>query len=192
MQIYWDQIFFSAGSVKAPVKMSDVTMLGAKLDYRGYSASYRKGGPYGPEWFDYDHITTGQKWRDLTGNYTRYGDVLPLLQKADDEYIIADGGDEISIDFDAAKLPPLPTGWKRDFLIYSEGWVKDGDLNTAYGQTVAPLPFHKMPSYPYGKNVAYPSDKEHREYQQKYNTRKVSTDEFRNALRTAGLKKKGS
>jgi len=192
MQIYWDQIFFSAGSVKAPVKMSDVTMLGAKLDYRGYSASYRKGGPYGPEWFDYDHITTGQKWRDLTGNYTRYGDVLPLLQKADDEYIIADGGDEISIDFDAAKLPPLPTGWKRDFLIYSEGWVKDGDLNTAYGQTVAPLPFHKMPSYPYGKNVAYPTDQEHREYQQKYNTRKVSTDEFRNALRTAGLKKKGS
>jgi len=191
MQIYWDQIFFSAGSVKAPVKMSDVTMLGATLAYRGYSASYRKGGPYGPEWFDYYHFTTGQKWRDLTGNYTRYGDVLPLLQKADDEYIIADGGDEISIDFDATKLPPLPNGWKRDFLIYSEGWVKDGDLNTAYGQTVAPLPFHKMPSYPYSKNVAYPNDREHQEYQQKYNTRKVNTDDFRNELRTVNLGEKG-
>jgi len=188
MQIYWDQIFFSAGNVKAPVKMQDLNMVAANLNFRGYSADYRKGGPFGPEWFDYSPVTKGQKWRDLTGNYTRYGDVLPLLQKADDEYIIADGGDEISIDFDASKLAALPKGWKRDFLIYSDGWVKDGDLNTAHGQTVLPLPFHKMPSYPYGRNVAYPADKEHRGYQQKYNTRKVSTLDFRNALRTASVR----
>lgn len=183
LQIYWDQIFFSTGKVNVPVKMQDLKMTGAQLNYRGYSASYNKGGPYGPQWFDYYDITRGQKWRDLTGNYTRYGNVLPLLQNADDEYIIADGGDEVTIDFDATHVAPLPIGWKRDFLIYSEGWVKDGDLNTAHGQTVAPLPFHKMPSYPYGKNVIYPEDKAHREYQQKYNTRKVTTDEFKNAIR---------
>ena len=186
MQIYWDHIFFTKGSVKSPVKMTDLVMTRAALGYRGYSVSYRKGGPFGPEWFDYDNKSTGgQKWRDLTGNYTRYGDVLPLLQQADDQYIIADGGDEISIDFDAQRLPQLPKGWKRDFLIYSEGWVKDGDLNTANGQTVAPLPFHKMSSYPYN-NTSYPNDAAHREYQQKYNTRKVSTDDFKNALRKAG------
>ena len=183
MQIYWDQIFYSTGKVDAPAKMEELKMAAAQLSYRGYSASYNKGGPYGPQWFDYDHITDGQKWRDLTGYYTRYGDVLPLLQKADDEYIIADGGDEVTINFDAAHLSTLPKGWKRDFLIYTEGWVKDGDLNTAYGQTVAPLPFHNMPSYPYGKNVTYPQDKAHREYQQKYNTRKVTTDEFRNHIK---------
>jgi tetratricopeptide (TPR) repeat protein len=184
MQIYWDHIFFSTGDVNAPVQMHDLNMVAATLGFRGYSASYRKGGPYGPEWFDYYNATTiGQKWRDLTGDYTRYGDVLPLLQKADDEYIIADGGDEVSIDFDAENLPAIPKGWKRDFLIYSEGWVKDGDLNTANGQTVEPLPFHGMPSYPYGKNIAYPLDKEHREYRQKYNTRKVTTAAFRNALK---------
>jgi tetratricopeptide (TPR) repeat protein len=185
MQIYWDQLFFSAGSVKSPVKMTDMVMTGATLGYRGYSSSYRKGGPYGPEWFDYYHTTTGQKWRDLTGNYTRYGDVLPLLQQGDDKYIIADGGDEISIDFDAQRLPAIPKGWKRDFLIYSEGWVKDGDLNTANGQTVIPLPFHKMTSYPY-HNGGYPNDAEHRAYQLKYNTRKVNTTDFRNALRNMG------
>ena len=92
-------------------------------------------------------------------------------------------GDEVSIDFNALSLPPLPAGWRRDFLIYSEGWVKDGDLNTANGQTVAPLPFHNMPSYPYRNNVAYPDDKEHREYQQRYNTRRVNTDDFKNALK---------
>ena len=183
MQIYWDHIFFSTGKVNAPVKMQDLKMVGAQLDYRGYSASYNKGGPYGPQWFDYYHVTKGQKWRDLTGNYTRYGDVLPLLQKGDDQYIIADGGDEVTINFDATHLPSLPQGWKRDFLIYSEGWVKDGDLNTANGQTVAPLPFHDMPSYPYRKGIIYPTDKAHREYQQKYNTRKVTTNEFKNAIK---------
>jgi tetratricopeptide (TPR) repeat protein len=182
MQIYWDHIFFTTGNVKSPVKMTDLVMTLATLDYRGYSSSYRKGGPYGPEWFNYDQPTIGQKWRDLTGNYTRYGDVLPLLQQGDDEYIIADGGDEISIDFDAQRLPAVPRGWKRDFLIYSEGWVKDGDLNTAAGQTVAPLPFHNMPSYPY-RNAAYPNDVQHRAYQAKYNTRKVNTDDFKNALK---------
>ena len=183
MQIYWDHIFFSTEKVNVPVKMQDLKMAGAQLNYRGYSASYNNGGPYGPQWFDYYKITKGQKWRDLTGNYTRYGNVLPLLQKADDEYIIADGGDEVTIDFDATHLQPLPKGWKRDFLIYSEGWVKDGDLNTAYGQTVTPLPFHNMLSYPYDKNITYPQDKAHREYQQEYNTRKVTTYDFRNAVR---------
>ena len=186
MQIYWDHVFFSTGSIKAAVKMYDLKMMAARLNFRGYSATYRKGGPYGPEWFDYDHTTTGQKWRDLTGNYTRYGDVMPLLQKGDDQYVICDGGDQISIDFDARPLPVLAKGWKRDFLIYSEGWVKDGDLNTANGQTVAPLPFHKMTSYPY-HNMAYPADKEHLQYQQQYNTRKVTTNNFKNALKQGGL-----
>lgn len=183
MQIYWDHIFFTTGNVKAPVKTYDLKMVNANLAFRGYSASYNKGGPFGPQWFDYYKVTKGQKWRDLTGNYTRYGDVLPLLQKADDQYIICDGGDEVTMDFDGTHLPALPKGWKRDFLIYSEGWVKDGDMNTAYGQTVTPLPFHNMPSYPYHGNVSYPNDKAHRDYQEKYNTRKISTETFRNAIR---------
>ena len=183
MQIYWDHIFFTTGNVKAPVKTYDLKIVNANLAFRGYSVSYNKGGSFGPQWFDYYKVTKGQKWRDLTGNYTRYGDVLPLLQKADDQYIICNGGDEVSVDFDATHLPELPKGWKRDFIIYSEGWVKDGDMNTAYGQTVAPLPFHDMPSYPYPKNVSYPNDKAHRDYQEKYNTRKVSTEAFKNAIR---------
>jgi hypothetical protein len=167
--------------------MHDLTMLDATLAYRGYSPSYRKGGPYGPEWFDYYNVSTGQKWRDLTGNYTRFGNVKPLLQKGDDEYIICNSGDEVTIDFDATQLPALPKGWKRDFLIYSEGWVKDGDLNTAYGQTVTPLPFHAQPSYPYSSTYIYPADKAHRQYQQQYNTRKITTEKFRNALKPVNL-----
>lgn len=183
MQIYWDHIFFATGTAKAPVRFHDVKMLDASLGYHGYSADFRKGGPYGPEWLDYYKASKGQKWRDLTGYYTRYGDVMPLLQTGDDEYVICNSGDEISIDFDARQLPQLQKGWKRDFLIYSEGWVKDGDLNTACGQTVAPLPYHAMPGYPYHGNAAYPTDRPHLEYLKKYNTRKVTTKKFLDALK---------
>jgi Tfp pilus assembly protein PilF len=185
MQIYWDHIFFTTGTVKAPVDMHDVTMLTATLGHHGYSTTYRKGGPYGPEWLDYYNITQGQKWRDLTGYYTRYGDVMPLLQKGDDKYVICSSGDEMTVEFDAEQLPVLPKGWKRDFLIYSEGWVKDGDLNTACGQTVEPLPYHAMPSYPYGANSSYPNDAEHIKYRREYNTRKITTDRFKNALKVS-------
>ena len=143
---------------------------------------YRKGGRYGPHWFDYQTVSTGQCWRDLLGNYTRFGNVLPLLLAADDQYVIMNAGDEMSITFDGSVLPPLPLGWTRDFIIYSEGWIKDGDLNTAHGKTVEPLPFHGMTSYPCGKDESYPTDPDHQKYNQTYNKRKVTTDQLQKAI----------
>jgi hypothetical protein len=67
-------------------------------------------------------------------------------------------------------LPELPRGWVRDFIFYANGWVKDGDLNTALSQTVGPLPFHGMSGYPYGGEWC-PSTVELDEYQRAYNTR---------------------
>ncbi|MBX5438229.1 MAG: VCBS repeat-containing protein [Thermoflavifilum sp.] len=182
MQIYWDQAFFTTAHQAGPMRISYVPLQRADLHYRGYSAAYRKGSPYGPTWYDYDRVSKGQRWRDLTGFYTRYGDVRPLLQKADDAYIIANSGDEIALAFDATGLPALPKGWRRDFVLYSEGWVKDGDFNTACSQTVDPLPFHAMPNYPYGPEVHYPEDSFHLQYLRTYNTRKVSAQDFNNAL----------
>ena len=178
MEIYWDYVFF-AQDENMDIDLTTMNPETADYHYRGFSRSYRKEGRYGPHWFDYSDVSTGQKWRDLTGTYTRYGDVTELLQSADDKYIIANAGDETTIGFDATKLPKLQQGWKRDFLIYSVGWVKDGDLNTALGQTVEPLPFHGMSQYPYGKNEHYPVDKTHKAYQEKYNTRVVGTEDFK-------------
>jgi len=154
----------------------------ADLHYRGFSEMYRKGGRYGPHWFDYNNVSKGQKWRDLIGNYTRYGDVTELLGESDNKYIIANSGDEITIEFDAKKLPELQQNWKRDFLIYSEGWIKDGDLNTAHGKTVGPLPFHQMSRYPYGNNQAYPTNPDYLKYMKDYNTRKVTTEAYRRSI----------
>lgn len=183
MEIYWDQIFFAEDLPGAPAVKSVLNPSGADLHYRGFSEPFRKGSRYGPHWFDYSVVEKGPKWRDLTGNYTRFGDVLPLLSESDNKYIITNAGDETTISFKAAGLPPLAKGWKRDFLIRSVGWVKDGDLNTAFGNTVLPLPFHGMKSYPPSKSDTYPETPELQKYNREYNTRVVTADEYLNALR---------
>jgi hypothetical protein len=186
MEIYWDYIFFSDNVSNAPVISTILNPVSADLHYRGFSRTYRKGGRYGPHWFDYSDVDKNKKWRDLSGNYTRYGNVLALLTESDNKYVISNAGDETSIQFDSKVLPELRKGWKRDFLIHSVGWVKDGDINTALGSTVLPLPFHGMKSYPPSENDIYPQDADHQKYLQEYNTRVVTADNFRNAIKTPG------
>jgi tetratricopeptide (TPR) repeat protein len=188
MEIYWDRIFYSAGDPDVPVTLNVLHATSADLHYRGFSREYRKGGRYGPHWFDYSEVNTDQKFRDLTGYYTRFGDVLPLIESSDNKYVITNAGDEVTVKFSEEELPDLKEGWKRDFLIHSVGWVKDGDMNTALGNIVTPLPFHGIKSYPPSKTDKYPDDPEFQEYNKEYNTRYVSTDDFVNAIKDYGEK----
>lgn len=173
LQIYWDAAFFAIEEINVPVLTTTIAPSHADLHYRGFSKLYRKSD-YGPHLFDYNDVNKENRWRDLEGYYTRYGDVTPLLQESDDQYVILNSGDEISIAFPAASVPPPKFGWKRDFLIYNDGWIKDGDLNTADSKTVEPLPFQNMTQYPYGNNESYPRDDVHQRFLKTYNTRKIS------------------
>ncbi|RKU17341.1 hypothetical protein C6501_04125 [Candidatus Poribacteria bacterium] len=173
MQIYWDAVFFTVGEQNVPMKITELNPDSADLHYRGFSEMYRPN-PHAPHLFDYQKVTKVGQWRDLAGFYTRYGDVNPLLQAVDDMYVILNAGDEITVEFDAARLPPLKSGWTRDFILYSDGWDKDGDINTLTSQTVEPLPFHGMSAYPYPKTEHYPDDEAHQRYQLEYNTRRVT------------------
>ena len=175
MQIYWDQAFVARALPNSETRITTIAPVSADLHFRGFSRMYRKGGRYGPYWFAYDDVSAESPWRPITGAFTRFGDVLPLLREADDMYVIMGPGDETTIEFDASSAASLPRGWKRDFLLYTDGWIKDSDLNTAFGTTVEPLPFHGIRAYPYGSGDAYPSDGEHERYRQKYNTRVVTT-----------------
>ncbi len=185
MEVYWDEIFFSEKGTNVPINITVLNPESADIHYRGFSRTYRKGGRYGPHWFDYADVDKQVKWRDLTGNYTRYGDVKPLLMQADNQYIISNAGDETSVNFDTKGIPQLKNGWKRDFFIHSVGWVKDGDINTAYGKTVKPLPYHGISSYPPSGKDIYPEDPALQEYQKLYNTRVVNMDNYRNALKNS-------
>jgi tetratricopeptide (TPR) repeat protein len=177
MQIYWDQVFFATGKVRGPVSLATLAPVAANLHYRGFSRMYRKGGRYGPFWFDYGAVTKEPRWLRLAGRFTRYGDVEPLLERADDMYVVFGPGDEITVEFRARDAVPLPAGWRRDFLLYSDSWLKDADLNTATGQAVEPLPFHGMSRYPYGTEQSYPTDAEHQRYVKRYNTRRMPASE---------------
>jgi hypothetical protein len=88
-------------------------------------------------------------------------------------YVIMGPGDEATIQFDASSATALPKGWKRDFLLYSDGWIKDSDLNTAFGTTVGPLPYHGVKAYPFDSGEAYPTDRRHQDYLREYDTRVV-------------------
>ena len=172
MQIYWDAAFFTVGEQDVPVQVTNLPPAQAVLHYRGFSEMYRPT-PHAPHLFDYEKVTTNRQWRDIAGHYTRYGDVTQLLQHVDDMYVIMNAGDEITVAFDAAALPRLQTGWVRDFILFSDGWDKDADINTLTSQTVGPLPFHGMSKYPYPQTERYPNDSEHLRYRLNYNTRRV-------------------
>jgi len=182
MQIYWDHLFFTVDEPAVEIAETVLSPSSADLHYRGYSRMYRKGGRYGPHWFDYSTVETGPKWRDLTGDYTRYGDVLALVTEPDNRFVIMNSGDEMTVKFSNSDVLTLQKGWVRDYLLYSDGWLKDGDMNTARGQTVAPLPFHALKSYPYGPEQKTVDEGAYREYLMQYNTRRVTGDVFREKL----------
>jgi hypothetical protein len=173
MEIYWDEAFLAIDDPRRVVRTTVLEPASADLHFRGFSREYRKGGRYGPHWFDYEDVSTENPWQTIEGAFTRFGDVSPLVGASDDRYVIMAPGDEMTVSF-AATAPPLPEGWVRDFLLYSDGWIKDADLNTATGSTVEPLPFHAMPVYPYGANVAVPSGSGVEAYRRTYNTRVIS------------------
>jgi hypothetical protein len=173
MQIYWDQAIVAFDAQSTPVRVDTLAPLSADLHYRGFSRTYRRGGRYGPHWFDYDLVSRESPWRVIEGAFTRFGDVRPLLENPDDMYVIMAPGDEATIQFDATSAAEVPKGWTRDFLLYTDGWIKDADLNTAFGNTVAPLPFHAMKQYPYAPGDAYPTDPQHQRFVTQYNTRVV-------------------
>ncbi len=177
MQIYWDHAFVAdtgTGEKGMVPHIATLAPVSGDLHFRGFSRMYRRGGRYGPHWFAYDDVTTESPWRPITGAATRFGDVRPLLDRADDEYVVMVPGDEVTVEFDAPADAP-PPGWTRTFVLYSDGWIKDSDLNTADGTTIGPLPYHAITSYPYASGDAYPADSARQRYLREYNTRIIKS-----------------
>jgi hypothetical protein len=169
--VYWDEIFLGESSGAPVVHQAPVQTASAEVRFRGFSA--RKIDPQHktPEQFFYEASSTVSNWNPTPGMYTRYGPVTELLTDIDDRFVIMGSGDEVRLLFDATSVPNLPAGSKRDWLLKVDGWAKDRDANTAYSQSVEPLPFHGMSRYPYGPGESYPKEIIHNDYQARYNQR---------------------
>ncbi|HEX8184515.1 MAG TPA: hypothetical protein VF747_07180, partial [Blastocatellia bacterium] len=173
MRIYWDQILVDTSGGDLPAEMTRLEPVTARLWWRGFSAEITPDGrePFG---YDYERVSPLSPWKVMPGRYTREGDVRELVSRTDDMFVVSRPGDEIALSFDATRLPPLPAGWKRTFLLYADGFSKEMDINSASPDTVAPLPFHAMKGYPYDKSRSYPLTPARARYLERYNTRVVA------------------
>ncbi len=172
-RLHWDQIAVDTTAVPPRPRTTRLDPHRATLRYRGYSAALHEGAPV-PYAFDYADSTWRRPYPRMTGAYTRFGDVRPLLLAADDRLVVMGHGEEIALRFDASDLPPLEPGFHRSFLFYSVGWDKDGDPKTAHRGSVAPLPFLAMSSYPFAEGEAWPASDSLLSYVRAWNTRIVS------------------
>ncbi len=169
--VYWDEIFLLDDAREPNTRLTPVDADSANLHFRGFSQAVIDPQRQQPEEFIYDQVRTRSSWNPTFGLYTRYGDVRSLVSRIDDRLLIMGSGDEVSLEFPAQNLPALPDGWSRDFLLLVDGWAKDADANTAFSQSVLPIPFHAMSAYPYKRDEHFPNDPDHQEYLREYLTR---------------------
>ena len=175
MVVYWDEAFVApkqtARHDRGQTRLTELQPASAVMDFRGFSQVVLHPRRRQPESYIYTSVSPTTLWNPTPGNYTRYGDVRELLNTIDDRFAILGAGDEIDLRFAAGGLPALPPGWRRDFLLMVDGWAKENEANTAFGNSVQPLPFHAMSGYPYSPRERYPEDERHRAYLREYNVR---------------------
>ncbi len=179
LQIYWDNILISRTSQTQSddqrARLTPLPLARADLNFHGFPLKI-EGQPPGNVKYIYEKASATGPYTRPAGAYTRYGDVRPLLESIDDEFAVFGSGDAVALDFDPAKLPALPRGWVRDYFFVANGYEKDMDFYAYRGDTVDPLPFRDMETYPY-PGRSFPSDAEHLNYLLEYNTRFMSGNE---------------
>lgn len=175
-EIYWDEVFFAVDEPPAEMRLTPLPLEAADLHYRGFSQRLPRQ-TFAPDRYDYAQVRTEAKWPPMAGRFTRYGDVAELLTTADDRQVVLASGDEMTLAFAVPAAGP-PAGWTRDFIMHNIGWDKDADLNTVFGQTVEPLPYQAMDSYPDAATRGFPDTPPHRDYLQRYQTRAVEPLDF--------------
>jgi hypothetical protein len=178
LQIYWNSILISRTQQDQNARLTAVPLARADLRFHGFPLKIENQPP-GNVRYVYEKASATGPYTRPVGTYTRYGDVRPLLTASDDRFVVLGSGDEVALDFDPSKLPALPQGWVRDYFFQAAGYEKDMDFYAAEGNTVDPLPFHNMGTYPYPAGKLFPLDDAHLNYMLDYNTRYMSGNEPR-------------
>ena len=171
LQIYWDQVLVDNGPAReSTVRTTELPLAAATLGFRGYPRQVDGETP-GDLTYHYEQASTTGPFSRFRGSYTQYGDVTSLLTSIDNHFAVFGTGEDIDAEFDAAALPSLPAGWKRDYFFYANGFVKDMDFYEAIPFTVAEMPFHGMSTYPYPASQHYPDDTAANRYRLDWNDR---------------------
>jgi tetratricopeptide (TPR) repeat protein len=171
LQIYWDRILVDNSAIQpGEIHQIPLHLASASLAFRGYPQQIAQPAP-GLITYNYNSNSSTGPFMHARGNYTRYGNVTPLLQSIDNRFVVFGTGEDLNLEFSAASLPPLPPGWTRDYFFYANGFVKDMDFYEARPYTVGPMPYHGMSSYPPQTPPPPAVRKTMRNYELKWNTR---------------------
>lgn len=180
-EIHWDRIALFDRAADSSTRITQLAPADTDLHWRGYSEF--KDLPWTqPLTPDYDRVFGRPHWSITpTGWCTRYGRVDELVAAQDNALVLLNGGDELTIRFDAASLPAKAEGATRDFFLRTVGWDKDADFHVELGWKVEPLPWHGMDDQQYGRQPRppFPSDT----LMSRYTTRWVGQPTLQRAAR---------
>jgi len=170
-EIHWDSAVCYERVPSGPNKQLTLLPDQTDLHWRGFS-EFHDLPAHQPLTPDYTKVHSAPPWRRTPSGWcTRYGEVDELVRTNDDTLVLINGGDELALSFSAAKLPPKPAGFVRDFFLHVIGWDKDADFHVGQGWRIEPFPFCGMDDQAYDQ-LARPTGVKG-EWIRKYNTRWV-------------------
>lgn len=157
-------------SAQVPVTVHTYSPTKAELGFRGFTKINHD--PYIDH--DYNIVTKNPEgiFKPQFGNFTKYGDVSPLLENSNNQFVIMKGGDHMDIEF--PYVSPAE-GMVRSFVLDNDAWYKHASNEgiDLLGKTVNPLPYQGMTSYTANTN-GYPMTDENSSYLNTWNTRAYS------------------
>ena len=188
-EIHWDRIALFEKRDNSETHITSLAAARANLHWRGFSdfEDLPWNFPLTP---DYGKARDTAHWRITPAGWcTRYGDVGELINQRDNALALLNGGDELTLSFAAGQVPGKPTGYERDFFLFSVGWDKDADVHCKLGSQVEPLPWHGMDHQLYGEQPrpAFANDG----WMKKYNTRWVGPYTLSRSGQSASSRKAG-
>ncbi|MFH1221920.1 MAG: right-handed parallel beta-helix repeat-containing protein [Candidatus Micrarchaeota archaeon] len=167
-----DQVLLD-DSAPVPIEVSYIGPTTANLQWGG-ATSYQYATT------EHRHIVANEQLPNranhlMYGNFTKYGDVKPLLGAADDKFAVMRHGDEVELEF--SDIAPKPGMDRHVFLQADVMYAIKYSVKGYVSDSIEPMPFHGMSQYPYGINESYPNDAEHQAYRSEWNTRVYDTVE---------------
>ncbi|MEZ5392309.1 MAG: hypothetical protein R2724_05400 [Bryobacterales bacterium] len=131
MCVYWDEIFAADGVADPGVKQAEAPLNEATLRVSGaFRGNVIHPDRLQPEGFIYAQARLSSSWIRQVHIPSSVGS--ELVSAIDDRYVILGAGDEVVLRF-GADLPAPQPGYTRDYLLFVDGWAKENDANTAFG-----------------------------------------------------------
>ncbi|MDB6031031.1 MAG: Tetratricopeptide 2 repeat protein [Verrucomicrobiales bacterium] len=183
-ELHWDRIALFEKMDSAETRVVSVQPATTDLHWRGFSEYSEMPGLslFLPE---YGKLSQNPPWPITPSGWcTKYGPVETLLREKDNAVALINGGDELTLSFDARSLPGKTAGMERDFFFYSAGWEKDSDFHVAKGTVIEPIPWQGMDDQSYGQaqRPSFSSDA----LMEKYNVRWVGPYTLNRAKKSHG------